>query len=297
VSDGSEKLPAAVVVKRGWTIWPWLIPIGAAVTLAVFAWQALAMRGPLVTIEFADGNGIAPGDPVSFRGVRVGDVTAVRLSEHLSKVAVEARLHRDAAGLAAEDSQWWIVRPEISAARVSGLDALLGPRYLEVSPGSGGVKYKFAGLDHSPGGGRDAQSAATGALELVLEASQRGSLAVDSPVLYRGMRVGSVRSMALGGTAQTVDVVVVIDAEYRALVRANSKFWSAGGIGVDFGLMRGLSVRAGSLESLVVGAVAFATPTKIGDEVESGHRFPLAAESKQEWMEWSPAVPQGKQGG
>src|SRR6185369_16417853 len=141
-----------IVVKRGWSIWPWLIPLAAAATLAVFAWQALAMRGPLVTIEFTDGSGIAAGDPVSYRGVRVGDVTAVRLSDHLAKIAVEARLRRDAAGLAAEGSQWWIVRPETSAARVSGLDAPLGPRYLEVAPASspGAVRYKFAGLEHTP---------------------------------------------------------------------------------------------------------------------------------------------------
>lgn len=294
MSEGSDPLPAAIIVKRGWSIWPWLVPLGAAFTLAVFAWQALAMRGPLVKIEFSDGAGIAAGDPVSYRGVRVGDVTAVKLGDHLTKVVVEARLRRDAAGLAAEGSQWWIVRPEISAGRVAGLEALLGPRYLEVIPGNGPVKRAFAGLDHSPGGGRDAQSAASGALEVILEAQQRGSLAVDSPVLYRGMRVGSVRSISLGGTSQSVDVVAVIDAEYRSLVRANSKFWSAGGIGVDFGLMRGLSVRAGSLESLVVGAVAFATPTKLGDEIENSHRFPLAAESKQEWLDWSPAVPLGK---
>jgi paraquat-inducible protein B len=226
--------------------------------------------------------------------MRVGEVKAVRLSPDLSRVAVDARLRRDAAGLAAEGSQWWIVRPEISAGRVSGLDALLGPRYLEVHPGKGPRTVQFTGLDRPPGGGHDPQSAATGGLELVIDAPQRGSLAVDSPVVYRGIKVGSVRAMRLASKAQSIEVVIVIDGEFRSLVRANSRFWNAGGIGVDWGLIRGLQVRAGSFEALVAGAIAFATPTKPGDPVENGHRFPLADEPKDDWLTWAPPIELGK---
>lgn len=276
--------------RRSSHVLPWIVPLLALAGAGVFAWQAVSNIGPRVMVEFVDGAGIAAGDPVSFRGVRVGDVRAVTLTADLAHVVVEARLRRDAAGLAVEGSRWWIVRPEISAGRVSGLDALLGPRYLQCEPGSGPVAARFSGLEHAPGGGPDAQTAASGALEVVVEAPQRGSLAVDSPVVYRGMRVGSVRSMRLGANAQNVELVVVIDAEYRGLVRANSKFWNAGGIGVDWGLIRGLTLKAGSLETLMAGAVAFATPNKPGDVAENGRRFPLADAAKEEWLTWSPAI-------
>jgi len=289
----SDKGTPASTPRHSSHVLPWIVPLLALAAVAVFGVQAWVQRGPVVTVEFVDGAGIAAGDPVSFRGVRVGEVAAVKLTPDLGHVAVEARLRRDARGLAVAGSQWWIVRPEISAGRVAGLDALLGPRYLECEPGTGPAMLRFAGMAHAPGGGPDAQTPAGGALEIVVEAPQRGSLAVDSPVVYRGIKVGSVRSLRLGATAQNVEVVVVIDAEYRGLVRSNSKFWNAGGIGLDWGLIRGFTMKAGSMETLLAGAIAFATPTKAGDPVEHGRRFVLAEGPKDEWLGWSPAIELG----
>lgn len=263
--------------------WFWLIPVLALVASGAFAWDAFRNRGPLVTITFEHGSGINAGDPVMLRGVRVGEVARVAMRADLSAVEVAARLHRDAAGLAVEGSRFWIVRPEISAGRIAGLDTLLGPRYLQCEPGSGAPAAQFVGQDRPPIG-------ASGGLELVVEAPQAGSLGVDSPVVYRGVRVGTVRAISLAGDARRVQIAVVIEEPYRGLVRANSQFWNAGGLGFDWGLIRGLKVQAGSLETLVAGGVAFATPTKAGDAVQSGHRFTLADEAKKEWADWSPAI-------
>lgn len=290
VSDApAQALPAAVIEpRRNWS-WAWLLPVLALGLAGVFIYQAWAERGPRIIVEFEQGVGIGPGDPVSFRGVRVGDVVAVELSKDLKRVAVTARLNPDARGLTATGSRFWIVRPEISAGRVSGLDTILGPRYLEGEPGDGPPTTRFLGLERPPG---PAWAASSGSpLEIVLEASQRGSLSVDSPVLYRGMRVGSVREMVLSPDARAVEVSLAIDPAYRHLVRSNSKFWNAGGIGLDWGIMRGLSVKAGSLESLVSGGIAFATPTKPGEPVSPGFRFQLAGEPRQEWLDWSPSLP------
>jgi paraquat-inducible protein B len=268
---------------------PWMIPLAALAAVVVLGWQAWSERGPLIFVEFERGEGISAGDPVSYRGVRVGDVRAVRLSPDLRHVVVESRLRKDAAGLAVEGSQFWIVRPEISAGRVSGLDALLGPRYLECEPGSGKRLRRFTGLERPPG--RNAPAGA--ALEVVLEAADRGSLMADSPVVYRGIKVGAVKSLALAPDARHVEVVVAIDGAYRNLVRANSKFWNASGIGLDWGLIRGLSVRTGSLETIVAGGIGFATPTRMGEPVDSGFHFPLADGPRSEWLEWAPTVELG----
>jgi paraquat-inducible protein B len=269
-------------VKR---LLPWLIPLITLIAAGALGWQALAQRGPLIQVEFASGEGIAPGDPVSFRGVRIGEVRSVTLSSDLARVVVEARLRKDAAGMAVEGSTFWIVRPEISASRVTGLDTLLGPRYLECRPGAGARATRFAGLARPPGSATE-----QGALEVIVEAAERGSLVVDSPVTYRGIKVGAVRSLALAADARNVEVTLLVDENFRNLVRSNSRFWSAGGIGVDWGLSRGLSFKAESLETLMAGAIAFATPTKPGDAVQNGQRFSLATEPKSEWLEWSPAI-------
>jgi hypothetical protein len=48
-----------------------------------------------------------------------------------------------------------------------------------------------------------------------------------------------------------------------------------------------------SLRSLFTGGVAFATPEKGGKPVESGARFSLYSEPKDDWLEWRPALAVG----
>jgi paraquat-inducible protein B len=275
----------ALVVRDRGSLWLWLIPFVALTASGLLGYQAWTQRGPLISVEFADGSGIAAGDPVMYRGVRVGDVHAVKMKPDLTKVIVQARLRRDASNIASEGSEFWIVRPEISVGRVAGLDTLLGPRYLQCEPGAGKSTMVFAGLDHPPAGANQ-----SGGLEVIVEANQRGSLEVGSPVVYRGIHVGTVRDLTLASDARKVEVTLLIEAQYRDLVRTNSRFWNMGGIGLDWGILRGLSVKAGSLESMVTGGIAFATPTKFGEAAESGRRFALADVPKEEWNDWSPAI-------
>ncbi len=264
--------------------WFWLVPLLAVIAAGALGYDAWRHRGPIITIEFPQGAGISAGDPVMLRGVRVGEVTRVAMTRDLTTVEVLARLHKDASALAVEGSRFWIVRPEISAGRVSGLDTLLGPRYLQCDPGSGKPSARFAGLNRPPAGGT------TDGLELVIEATQSGSLGADSPIVYRGVRVGTVRGISLAPDARRVEIAVVIDAPYGNLVRTNTQFWNAGGLGLDWGLIRGLKVQAGSLETLVAGGIAFATPTRAGEPVQDGHRFGLSDEAKKEWLDWAPTI-------
>lgn len=265
--------------------WPWLLPLAALIAAAVLGYQALAQRGPTVHIEFVSGEGLGVGDPVVFRGVRVGEVSRVELAPGLATVRVAARLRRDAAGLAVAGSQFWIVRPEISAGRVQGLDALLGPRYIECAPGGGAKARSFTGLPTAPG----KTIPGVGALTLIIEAADRSSLAVDSPVTYRGIRVGAVRAVALAPDARTVEVTAAIDPAYRHLVRSNSRFWNAGGIGVDWG-MGGVSFKTPSLETAISGGIAFATPTKPGDPAQDNARFTLSEKPESDWLKWNPEL-------
>src|SRR5688500_2042273 len=80
-STGSAELPSAAIVRRPRWSWAWVLPVLALVLAGVFVYQGLSRRGPLITVEFDEGVGIGPGDPVSYRGVRVGDVTAVELTK------------------------------------------------------------------------------------------------------------------------------------------------------------------------------------------------------------------------
>ncbi|HYE02852.1 MAG TPA: MlaD family protein [Phycisphaerales bacterium] len=280
--------PAAIVGPRGRFSWAWLLPVLALGVAAWLLYSGLAERGPLIEISFENGSGIRAGDPVSYRGVRIGEVETVSLAASLESVRVRARLDREASGVAVEGSRFWVVRPEVSLAGVTGLETLLGPRYIEVQPGDGPRRSAFAGLEQPPG--RPPHATSGSSLELVLLAPTIGSISAGSPVLYRGLQVGSVRTVGLAPDARAVEITVRLDAVHANLVRDNSRFWNAGGLGVDWGITSGLTVRAGSLQSVVGGGVAFATPDKPGAPVADGHRFTLEPKPDDDWLEWAPAL-------
>ena len=194
--------------------------------------------------------------------------------------------------MAAEGTQFWIVRPEVSLDRVSGLDTLLGPRYIAVRPldAPGKTVRRFEGLSEPP---RLPQQAVDGLL-VHLHARSASSISTGSAVLYRGMRIGRVVGFRLAGDATNVEIDAIIEPRFAPLVRENTRFWDASGVGVDFGLFRGLSVAAGPLDSVLRGAVGMATPTKAGERAQAGAEFELAPAVDNDWLDWKPEIKIGE---
>ena len=54
----------------------------------------------------------------------------------------------------------------------------------------------------------------------------------------------------------------------------------------------GAKVRSSTLESLLSGAISFATPAP-GPTPAEGTEFPLAQEPQDDWLKWNPALPVG----
>lgn len=278
-------IPTAAVRPRRLST-TWLIPLFALAIIGVLILtQVRRERGPTIEIRFSDAGGLTPGSEIIHRGVAVGVVRAVRATEPLDAVVVTAELAPEAERLAAGGTVFWVVRPEVSLQRVSGLETLIGPRYIGVLPGDGETQTSFVGRDAPP----VLPAASTDALTVTLHAPRLGSLAAGSPVLYREIRVGTIRSAALSSDATGVTIQADIDAAYAPLVRHNSRFWRVGGLGVDFGFFSGLSVTADSLENFVVSAVAFATPDG-GDPVPPGTPFELADQPENRWLQWAPKI-------
>jgi len=63
------------------------------------------------TVRFQDGSGLVAGrTDIRYRGVAVGEVRTVEVSEDRRFIEVTARLRRSAASFARSDSLFWIVR-------------------------------------------------------------------------------------------------------------------------------------------------------------------------------------------
>ncbi len=281
-------LPLANVKRRGWNF-PvvWLIPALAAIVAGYLIYQRTEEFGVKISIQFKDGSGLKIGHtPVKYRGVNIGEVRAIELSQDHQHALVKVRLHRSATAVAQEGSRFWIVRPELGIGNITGLGTIVAGPHIEVWPGAGKAQSEFVGLENPPVVEESA------GLKLVLVSSRLGALKRGSPIYYRGIEVGTVQDAQLGTNGATVDIQVFIRERYTNLVRTGSKFWNASGFDVKFGLFRGAEINMESLKSLVVGGIAFATPDDPKSE-SAGDRavFRLHDEPKKEWLEWSPQIP------
>ncbi len=262
----------------------WIMPILATIVAAIMLQRWWVQRGPVVEISFADASGLVADSPVVYRGTTVGRVINTTISEDLQSVVATARLETTAAGLARDGSQWWVVRPRISLSQVSGLETLMGPRYIQVAPGDGEPTFLFDGLDAPPLQlpGRDGR-------RFLLTAHVAGSLEPGMPVFHRGLRVGEILDVALSSNAAVVEIRIFVEAPWQRLVRTDSRFWNASGLSLDVGL-GGIEFHSDSLLALLRGGVAFATPNRHGDVAPEEHDFEMADHAKSEWVKWAPKI-------
>jgi hypothetical protein len=281
-------LPVAAVRPQRRISLAWIVTALVVLLAGWLAYRAWLGRGYIITIRFDDGHGIKTGDDLRYRGISVGEVRSVTLDPELDRVVATVSLRHDAADLARLGSRFWVVRPDISLRGVAGLETLVGARYLAVLPGSGPRQRRFDALPEAP----IVSSIEPGALEIILEASRRGSLRRGAPVTYRQVRIGTVISVGLASDAGTIEARAHIEAPYATLVRERSRFWDAGGVEVELGLS-GLRLAVDSAEALLAGGVAVATPPEGGSVVTTGRRFPLALKPDRDWLEWEPLIAVG----
>lgn len=280
--------PQATLARVSRSRWVWVIPALAAVFALALVVTYIVKRGPVVRIAMRHGYGIKAGDVLRARGIVVGQVESVGLTGELEGVEVVVRLDPAAKEVARGGSRFWVMRPRVSLSGVAGLETIAGPRYLAVLPGEGERQGRFIALDEPP----VVEAMEPDALEVVLTADRRGSLQPGAPVMYRQVAVGTVLSVGLSGDAASVEARAYIRPAYANLIRGNSRFWNASGVGVEASI-KGFRFDLESLQSLVEGGVAFATPNDPGSPVNTGHRFDLAAKADDEWLEWRPALAVG----
>jgi paraquat-inducible protein B len=284
--DAIAELPRAQVRRGRWgAAVVWVVPLVAAVIAGYLIYDRVKERGAEITIRFQDGSGIRVAQtPIRYRGVQVGEVTAVGLSEDQRHVEVKARLQRSAASIAREGAVFWIVRPEVGVGNISGLATVITGPEIQALPGTGEPRSEFTGLASAPA------ALELKGLKIVLRTGNLGSLQRNSPVYYRGIEVGVVQEATLAPDASAAHVHVLIRQRYSPLVRANSVFWSVSGVSLSGGLFRGVEFKLESLRSLAAGGISFATPNSSGRPARDGQVFPLQAAGRKEWLGWAPRI-------
>jgi paraquat-inducible protein B len=264
----------------------WIVPAFAALAAGWLVYDRVRTVGPSVTVNFDDGQGLQAGQTaVRYRGVKIGDLRAIALSADAQHVEARIRLDRSAKNLARQGALFWVVRPEVGAGGLKGLDTLMSGVYIQAQPGSGKEQKTFTGLEHPP-----MIPSTKGGLEITLLSSELGSLSVGAPVYYRGLEVGAVEFYSLSDDATRVKTRVRIDSQYAPLVTDQSVFWNAGGLSVRLKFI-GIDIGAESIKSLLTGGVAFATPPVPGRPAAPGSVFVLHEKAEEKWQKWTTPLP------
>jgi paraquat-inducible protein B len=243
-----------------------------------------------ITIRFAEANEVKAGTPLKYKGIVIGKVAETRFAEDLKSIIAEVAVQRNFATLFRTASQVWLAAPSFNLSGVRNLDTIASGPYIALSPGGGQEKRDFIAVKGEPQIAPPQQG-----LNIVLVNRRLGSLKVHSPVYYRQVQVGEVSGFELSKSFQNVLIHVNISPSYARIVRENSRFWNASGTRIDAGIFSGVTVATESVEALVAGGIALATPDngEMGATVEQGHRFELYEEPDPCWLKWTPSLNPG----
>jgi paraquat-inducible protein B len=278
VIDG---LPRAVALPRKapahrWRVsLVWLVPAVAALIGGWLVVRAAWQRGPTVTITFATAEGLEPHRTViKFKSVDIGIIKSIDLLDDRSGVLVTAELSRKAEKLLVDDARFWVVRPRVSLAGVSGIGTLLSGAHIGFDAGvSSESRRAFTGLETPPSTISDRQGT-----RFVLRAESVGSLDIGSPLYLRRLQVGQVTGVSLDPAGEAVKLEVFVDAPYDRHVRATTRFWNASGVDLTLNA-RGIKLDTQSMASVLMGGIALQTPddAPAAALAASGSQFTLFA--------------------
>jgi paraquat-inducible protein B len=249
--------PPTITPRRNWL--PsliWLIPAVAALVGIGLVVKTVQSRGPSIDISFRSAEGLVAGKTkVKYKDVDIGAVTSIVLAEDRSRVIVSVQLQKEAKSFTADDTRFWVIRPRLEAAGVSGLGTLLSGAYIRADAGvAEDTRSSFTGLEAAPIVTRD-----TSGRQFELHASNIGSLDIGSPLYFRRIKVGQVAAYALDDDGKGVTLRVFVNTPYEKFVGANTRFWHASGIDVDVGAS-GFKVRTQGLLAVALGGIAMGSP-------------------------------------
>jgi paraquat-inducible protein B len=248
-------LPAAVPAQSRWGRIPvvWMLPAIVVIAGAFVIIHEKLAQGTSIEIRFHNAEGLeANKTKIRYKDVEIGEVSDIRVSDDRKEVVVTADIHRNAREYLVMDTRFWVVRPRISSAGITGLGTLVSGEYISIDVGHSQVKRNhFVGVDEPPILTSDLPGR-----EFILRAEDLGSLGIGSTVFYRHITAGQVIGYTLDPGGAGVTVKIFINSPFDGFVTGATRFWQASGVDMSVN-SDGVKLRTESLTSILEGGIAF----------------------------------------
>lgn len=253
----------------------WIVPILTAMIAGWLAWNTFSQRGPTITVAFDTAAGLTAGQSqLKYRNVVMGTVKTIVIPPDLSKVLVTIETVKEAEPLLTDKTIFWVVKPQLFAGNVSGLETILSGSYIGMRPSTdrGVAKRDFVGQEDPP----ILQASVKGTI-FRLDTSRLGSISLGAPIFFRDIEVGTVLGWDLHDLASRVAIHAFVRAPFDRYVRDDSNFWNASGLSVSLGA-NGINIQMESLRAILLGGIAFDTAHDSTAPIsQADHRFKLYA--------------------
>ncbi|HIE07939.1 MAG TPA: MCE family protein, partial [Desulfarculaceae bacterium] len=246
------------VIKRRRGISPiWILPF---IALLIGGWLLLdnyQNAGIDIIVHFDDAEGITVGKTnVIYKGIVIGTVRNIKVDPGVDSVSLGIEINKVAKHGVVKDTKFWIVKPEVSAGQISGLETLLSGSYIAVQRGiSEQPCREFIGLPEPPPISQEAPG-----LHLKLTSKNLGSIQRNTKLYYKNIPVGSVQGYTLDEAGSGVIIDAYIESRYKHLIKTKTRFWNSSGINFKGGLS-GFKFRMESMAALIYGGISLYTPT------------------------------------
>jgi paraquat-inducible protein B len=254
--------------------------------------------GQTISIHFNDISGLKVNTKVIYQEQTLGTIERLIFTEDKVGVTALVLLNDLGSQFARQGTKFWKIEPQIGLVGSKNVTALLDGAFIALLPSynvKATLKNEFEALELAP-----TIEQLNYGLNIKLTASRLGSVRVGNPVLYRQIKVGKVIGIDLSATADQVNIFINIAKRYAPLVNEKSQFWNTSGIKIEAGIFSGINIDSESIETLIAGGIAFATPSidENNDKTPDNEResmllpasFMLHQAVDKDWLEWQPKI-------